>query len=110
MLRWSRKMARPLPVGEWTRRFQQGVAGRGPFWEQRTIAGATAYAEWERIVNPAIYNVVAGFVGKASVVGGDAEVTRRVLATANFFRNASAQYARARLGRVAGAVPVPAVV
>ena len=102
-------MARPLPVGEWTRRFQQGVAGRGPWWEQRTTEGASAYAEWERIVNPGIYNVVAGFVGKASAVGGDAEITRRVLAVATYFRNASAQYTRARLGRLAGAVPVVAV-
>ncbi len=97
---------RPLPVGEWARRRQAGIQGRGPWWEQRALEGNEAYAEWERIANPAIYNVVRAFVGKAYELGGEAEVARRVNAVVRTLKNLSRQYAQ----RAGAAAVVPPVV
>jgi hypothetical protein len=102
-------MARPLPVGTWAQRRAAGITGRGPWWERRALEGNDAYAEWERIANPAIYSVTAGFVGKAYEIGGEAEVSRRVLTVVRTWKSLSRQYAGARVGAIAPAVPVPAV-
>jgi len=101
-------MARPLPVGEWARRRAAGITGRGPWWEQRSLEGNEAYAAWERLANPAVYQATAGFVGKAYEVGGEAEVSRRVLTMVRLFKNLSRQYAMQAGARVAPAVPVVA--
>jgi len=82
------------------------VTGKGPWWEQRTLEGAEAYSAWERIANPAVYQARAGFVGKAYDVGGEAEVSRRVLTMVRLFKNLSRQYAMQAGARVAPAVPV----
>lgn len=101
-------MARiPLPVGEWSRRRAAGIQGRGPWWEQRALEGNDRYLAWERVVNPAIYNITRGFVGKAYEVGGEAEVARRVNAVVRFLKNSSRQYA-AGAGAAAAAVPLVA--
>jgi len=96
---------RPLPVGEWTRRRNAGIQGRGPWWEQRALEGSDRYAEWERFVNPAIYNVTRVFVGRAYEVGGEAEVARRVNAVVRFLKDRSRAYARGA-GLAAAAVPI----
>lgn len=104
-------MARPLPVGEWARRRAAGITGRGAWWERRALEGNDAYAEWERIANPALYNVTAGFVGKAYEVGGEAEVSRRVLTVVRTLKGLSRQYVASAAARaVAPAVPVVAPV
>ena len=98
-------MARPLPVGEWSRRRAAGITGRGQHWERRALEGNDAYANWERIANPAVYAVTAAFVGKASEVGGEGEVARRVLAVYRTVKNLSRQYAGTAPQAVATAVP-----
>jgi len=95
---------RPKPVGEWARRRAAGIVGKGPHWEQRSQEGNDAYAEWERVANPAIYNVTAGFAGKAWEVGGEEEVVRRVRTVVRTWKSLSRQYATARA--VAPAVPI----
>lgn len=102
-------MARPLPVGEWSRRRAAGITGRGAYWERRSLEGNDAYAEWERFANPQIYSVVSAFVGKAYEVGGEGEVSRRVLAVVRTLKSLSRQYAGARGGAAAVAPAVPVI-
>jgi hypothetical protein len=102
-------MARPLPVGEWARRRAAGITGRGPWWERRALEGNDVYAEWERIASPVIYPTTAGFVGRAYEIGGEAEVSRRVLTVVRTLKNLSRQYATSKAAAVAPAVPLAVV-